>query len=227
LTPCDSGIKIPRDSEEFNESIRAIPVTGRAPGTIPNGRVKSRHPTIRYWIDAQDRVIRVNDEWARFAAENDGETVGPATGIVGQTLWSFIDDPTLCNLYREMVLLARIGRPIVFGFRCDAPCFRRVFQMRISGGTGGEVEFASTLESEEAREAVSLLDCRQPRNDRFLRMCSWCQRVETDSRWLPVEEAVMALGLMSGHTLPAITHGICDECHARMMAEISTLKLAS
>jgi hypothetical protein len=189
--------------------------------------VKSRIPAIRYWIDAQDRIIRVNDEWAKFAAENDGGPVGPAAGILGRNLWSFIEDPTLCNLYREMVLLARKGRPIAFSFRCDAPCFRRVFQMRISGGLRDEVEFASTLESEEARDAVSLLDCHQPRNEQFVRMCSYCQRVHANSQWMPVEAAVVALGLMSGTTIPAITHGICEDCYAKMMAEISALKLAS
>ena len=189
--------------------------------------MKSRSPTIRYWIDAQDRVIRVNDEWARFAAENDGGPVGPAADIVGRELWSFIDDQTLSNLYREMVLIARSGRPISFDFRCDAPRFRRVFQMRISGGTGEDVEFASTLKSEVAREAVPLLDCRQPRNEQYVRMCSWCQRVQANGRWVPVEEAVAELGLMSSPTIPAITHGICEDCRTRMMVEISALRLAS
>jgi len=87
--------------------------------------VKSRFPTIRYWIDAHDRVVRVNEDWARFAAENDGGPLGTAVGTVGRVLWSFIDDPTLCNLYREMVLLARSGQPVGFSFRCDAPRFRR------------------------------------------------------------------------------------------------------
>lgn len=189
--------------------------------------MKSRFPTIRYWIDAQDRIIRVNDEWAKFSAENDGGSVGSAAGILGQTLWSFIEDQTLGNLYREMVLHARKGHPISFSFRCDAPCFRRVFQMRISGGLGEEVEFASTLESEEARAAVSLLDCRQPRNEEFVRMCSWCQRVNASGRWMAVEVAVVMLGLMSDPTVPAITHGICEDCRSRLSAEMSKLRLAS
>lgn len=189
--------------------------------------MNSRRPPIRYWIDAQDRVVRVNDEWAKFAEENQGGRVGPAAGILGQILWSFIEDPSLCNLYREMVALAREGRPIEFNFRCDSPCFRRVFRMRISTEKTGEVEFASTLESEDPREAVPLLDCRQPRNAQFLRMCSWCERVEVHGQWLPVEAAVVALGLMTAATIPAITHTICDDCHAKMMSEISALKKAS
>ena len=100
-------------------------------------------------------------------------------------------------------------------------------QMCISRGAGEEVEFASTLESEEARERVSLLDCRQPRNDQFVRMCSWCQRVHANSRWMPVEAAIIELGLMSSPTLPAVTHGICEDCYSKMKAEMSTLRLAS
>jgi hypothetical protein len=214
-------------AKEFFSPSYAMPVVGSTFNKAPNGRVKSRKAVIRYWIDANDRVIRVNHEWAKFAAENDGGTVGSAAGIVGRTLWSFIDDPTLCNLYREMVLLARKGRPIAFTFRCDAPCFRRVFEMRISGGKGEEVKFASTLESEEARDEVSLLDFRQPRNDQFIRMCSWCQRVWADGLWMTVEGAVDVLGVMSGTTVPAVTHGICEDCRGSMMAKISALKLAS
>jgi hypothetical protein len=189
--------------------------------------MKTGLPTIRYRIDAQDRIIWVNEEWAKFAAENDGGNLGRAAGILGQTLWSFIDDQTLCNLYNEMVLLARKGRPISFRFRCDAPRFRRVFEMRISGGTGAEVDFATTLQSEEEREAVSLLDCHQPRNQQFIRMCSWCQRVFANTRWLPVEAAVVALDLMSGPTVPAITHGICEDCNSKVLAKLSALRLVS
>jgi hypothetical protein len=194
---------------------------------IPNAGVISNSPTIRYWIDARYRIVRVNDEWAKFASENEGGPVGSSAGIVGRTLWSFMEDPTLCNLYREMVVLARKGRPVAFTFRCDAPRFRRVFRMRITGRAGGEVEFASTLESEEAREAVALLDSRQPRNDQFVRMCSWCQRIKANGRWVPVEEAVVELGLMAGPSVPAITHGICEDCDHGMTAEISALKRAS
>ena len=32
---------------------------------------------------------------------------------------------------------------------------------------------------------------------------------------------------MSRPTLPAVTHGICEECYSKMKAEISTLRLAS
>lgn len=186
--------------------------------------VKSKIPTIRYWIDSQDRVVRVNDEWAVFASKNDGGPVGSAVGILGQPLWSFVKDASLRIIYRELVILARNGRPVDFSFRCDAPSFRRVFKMRLTGDNAGVVEFASTLESEEARDAVALLDCRQPRNEEFVRMCSWCQRVDARGQWVPIETAVVELGLIKGPSLPAITHTLCEECNGKVMAQISALE---
>jgi hypothetical protein len=41
--------------------------------------VNPKSPVIRYWIDAQDRVIWANGEWAKFAAENDGGHPGAIT----------------------------------------------------------------------------------------------------------------------------------------------------
>jgi hypothetical protein len=51
-------------------------------------------------------------------------------------------------------------------------------------------------------------------------MCSWCQRVEVKGRWMPVETAVAALGLMAAPTVPAISHGICDACYERAMSQL-------
>jgi hypothetical protein len=141
--------------------------------------------------------------------------------ILGRKLSSCFTDPTLRELYRQLVDLARQRRPVRFSYRCDAPAFRRLFEMRIQGGDQGGVEFASTPKWQEPRTAVPLLDCHQVRNRKLVRACSWCQRIATAGQWLPVEAAVEALGLMESATLPALTHGICEECHAGMLTVIA------
>lgn len=98
--------------------------------------------------------------------------------------------------------------------------------MRITGEKTGLVEFASTLESEEPRDPVTAFDVQQPRNERFLRMCSWCKRVKVGVEWMEVEEAVVVLGLMTAPAVPSITHGICEDCYNRMMGVVSDLKFA-
>jgi len=51
--------------------------------------------------------------------------------------------------------------------------------------------------------------------------------VFANTRWLPVEAAVVALDLMSGPTVPAITHGICEDCNSKVLAKLSALRLVS
>jgi hypothetical protein len=178
--------------------------------------------SIRYRIDAQDRLYEVNEDWRVFAAEND-PLRNERPGIMGRSLWSCIADPTVQELYRQMLKAARLGRLVRFKYRCDAPSFRRLFEMRIMGAKDGAVEFASDLLDEEARPPVSLLDVRQPRNSDFVRICSWCQRMAVGKTWLPIEEGVKALGPMEHDTLPGLTHGICEECRDKVLAGFHSL----
>lgn len=220
-------------AKQSTRTVRSLPRPGNSvelSGWASRRKRSSSHlniaDTIRYWIDSQDRIVRVNEEWQRFAEENDGSE-SLSGGCLGMSLWSFIGDATLSNIYRDMVNLARAGRPIRFAFRCDAPRFRRLFEMRILATAGDLVEFASTLKSEEEREAVPILDCRQARNSQFVRMCSWCQRIAVNDRWLPAEIAVERLGFMMAPTVPELTHGVCEACLSKMMNQVSELKNAS
>jgi hypothetical protein len=179
-------------------------------------------PTIRYWIDAQDRIVTVNEDWTRFARENDGDDLIGGK-IVGKSLWVFVADTTLAALYKELLALARTGKPVRFAYRCDAPAFRRLFAMRINLEGPASVEFASTLRWQEARPPVALLDCHQLRNREFVRVCSWCQRIFAGGKWLSAEAAVEALGLMEADTMPALTHGICEKCNAKMIASVNSM----
>lgn len=41
--------------------------------------------------------------------------------------------------------------------------------------------------------------------------------VFVNEAWAKVEEAVSHLGLFDRHLLPQLTHGICEDCHARIV----------
>lgn len=150
--------------------------------------------------------------WSEFARENQGETVLPAR-VLGRSLMAAVGDETVQELYRRMIERARAGAVVRFQYRCDAPDRRRVFRMDIHRLEGGAVEFASTLVQEETRPAVTLLEAAWPRDERLLRICSWCQQVAvSETLWVPVEVAVTGLHLMEAEKLPGITHGICPAC---------------
>lgn len=170
-----------------------------------------------YRIDAGDRLTYVNPAWLEFARNNEGESVMPEK-VLGQSMWTCVTDATVREIYQRMIARARAGRPVHFHYRCDAPTKRRVFAMTIRPVAGGEVEFVSTLEQEETRPAVGLLESGRRRDQRLLRICSWCQKVALPANlWVPVETAVEHLQLMETETMPRITHGICDTCAARLL----------
>lgn len=176
--------------------------------------------TLHYRIDAEDRVIRVNEAWREFAEANEGDDV-VAEKVIGRSLWDFVSGEGIAELYWQMIQRARAGHPVEFTYRCDAPEWRRLFRMTVRAHEHGEVEFRSVLEWEEPRPKVRLLDCHQVRDERWTRVCSWCQQVAmADDTWVPVEEAVARLDLLAAESMPKLTHGICPTCRAGMMTKL-------
>jgi hypothetical protein len=92
--------------------------------------------------------------------------------------------------------------------------------MEVSGGPGGGVEFRTQVLSEEGREPQPLLERGRPHSEEFVRVCSWCKKVDVGGRWAEVEEAVARLGLFDRPLLPQLTHGICEDCYARMVGTL-------
>jgi len=172
-------------------------------------------------IDADDRIVHVNDEWVEFAIENDAPHLDRGN-VLGRKLWSYVNEPTTRHLYQVLVRRVRdSGETATVPYRCDAPDRRRELRMEISLREDGEVEFASRIVSAEPREPVAVLDFRAPRGGGHVRMCSWCKAVKTPEGWVDTESAVARLGLLQGPTLPPLTHGICDDCREKLAIDPS------
>jgi hypothetical protein len=180
----------------------------------------TREGMLVYHIDERDRLCEVSSTWAQFALDNDGAAVMPER-VLGRSLWDFIEDAHIRELYRQMVNRARSGHTAQFEYRCDAPEWRRLYRMTIRAAAGGTVEFMTQLRWEESRQRVDLLDATMPRGENWVRVCSWCQNVAlSEECWVPVEAAVQQLGLLAEEALPKLTHGICPTCHSRIMAQL-------
>ena len=54
----------------------------------------------------------------------------------------------------------------------------------------------------------------------FLRVCSWCRRIDYKGEWMRMEDF-----MQQGFDTPT-THGICPECLERQTAAIERAKLA-
>lgn len=104
-------------------------------------------------------------------------------------------------------------------FRCDAPGLRREMNIRIAAGpTGRAVMFRTSLRSQEARQPQRLLDPEAERDEETLEMCGWCDRFRVEGEWVEVEVAAERLELFRRERMPTISHSLCDECDARLLA---------
>jgi hypothetical protein len=121
------------------------------------------------------------------------------------------------------MLLRRVRgelRSVDLPFRCDGPAVRRQLDMRIASQSSGRfVLFSARLRREEQREEFQpLLAAETPRGEGALTMCGWCDRFRVEGEWVEVEEAVARLGLFALPKLPAISHGVCPDCSAMLLA---------
>lgn len=168
---------------------------------------------MRYWIDGEDRLSEVDDEWGAFAVENGApDLASPA--ILGRPIGSFCSDLTTEGIWRRVLVRARAGATIDVRIRCDAPTLRRLLRLVVSPD-GDRVCVRSSPISAEPRPSVALLEVGRQSTAELLGCCSWCKRWRLPTGgWVEVEVLVSALGLFEREVLPGVTHGICEDCRA-------------
>lgn len=167
---------------------------------------------IVYRVDAAGIIVAVNEEWDRFAAENDApELLG--SRVIGRRMSDFISGADTQLVFELLKDMATQVRPISIPFRCDDPGSRRTMEMSVTAVPGGEVEFRTRIVGLESRRAIRLID-RQARRDktRMVSLCAWCNRGKLNGAWMELEELVHELQLFDGHPVPEIAHGMCDDC---------------
>ena len=175
--------------------------------------------SLSYAIDDQDRLIKVDDGYYRFAEENGWDGAGAS---LGRSLWDFVAGHEVKKLQRLLLRRVREGvRDVELPFRCDGPDVRREMDIRIAADkTGRVVLFSARLRDEEAREEPQpLLDPDAPHDDGdFLPMCAWCDRFLVEGEWAEVEEAAKRLELFRRRATPTLDHGICPQCSGTLLA---------
>ena len=174
--------------------------------------------TLSYAIDDQDRLIKLDDGYYRFAEENGWDGAGAS---LGRSLWDFVAGHNVKKLQRLLLRRIREGvRDVELPFRCDSPDVRREMNIRIAADRSGRVVmFSARIDNEEEREEPQpLLDIEAPRSDELLQMCAWCDRFLVDGKWVEVEEAAKRLELFRRSEMPALDHGICPSCNETLLA---------
>ncbi len=183
-------------------------------------------PPSHYRLDSKDRIQFVDPRWLEFARDNDSSGLRRET-VLGRPLWDFIAGAETRHLYERVFTAVRQDhRARDLPFRCDAPDRRRHMRLVVSPLEDDALDIEAHLDREETRPSVGLLEPGRPRNDELLKICSWCKQVlVSEDEWAEVEVAVERLHLFEADSLPQLTHGICEPCHSRMMADFESRPL--
>ena len=176
---------------------------------------------VEYSVTADGMIIHAAARMAEASAQLDPIFGGPldCADLIGRNLFHFIEGAEVRHLYgmfHERVLEA--NRRIVFDYRCDGPYVRR--DMRMSLSRGGELVRYESVTLKETRRAVPI-PSPVPEALMFVSVCSMCKkyRFPRDStEWKEIEL------MLSERNFPEsfrFSHGLCDECLARCMAEVN------
>jgi hypothetical protein len=179
-----------------------------------------------YRIDENNIVYFLSKNWLHFANANDASERCIPKNIIGQRLDSFIADEQTRDLYTIIVQHVRsIKQPAKFQYRCDAPDWRRLFELQITPLTNNNLEFRNRLLWSEHRRSVQLLRPSQNRSDEVLVICSICNKLELEGRWEEVEVVVNALALLeTGILMPTISHAYCPQCFDTVIDSVHDTK---
>jgi hypothetical protein len=173
-----------------------------------------------YWVNDQDSIVFVNEEWDRFAVANAGERITSAH-VLDRPLWDYIADSTTRELYRQLLRRVRGGSPVCFNFRCDSPTCRRLLGMEVAHREDGAVEFRTHTLWERAREPAPPPAAIAVSAGQLVRVCGWCKKMFAGGSWEEVEVAVARLQLFERPLPLSLTHGICEECYRTMLETLA------
>jgi hypothetical protein len=180
------------------------------------------HRSFIWIIDDADKIVHVNDDWLAFAEENTAPQL-TASLVLDQPLWRFIQGQETVYLYKQIFGRLRAGKsPVKFPFRCDSPDCRRFMEMKLSLLAGDAIHFMAQILRQEWRQPLDLLNASRDRSEEFLKICSWCKKVNIPGRgWGEIEAAIEALDLFGNHSMPRMTHTICDACYGVIKLELN------
>lgn len=167
---------------------------------------------LEYWVDADDRLVEVDEEFRAFAVANGAPELA-TDHILGRRLDSFCSDDATTEIWSRLLARVRDGARIRVQVRCDAPDRRRLLDLVLTRDEGRRIRVVSTTLWKEPRSPIALLEATRQHGDTVLTCCSWCNKWRLPrGAWVEAEELVATLRLFEQSILPRVTHGICEAC---------------
>lgn len=174
-----------------------------------------------YAVDAHDRLVSVDEAWARFAIENGGRGLLPDE-VLQSCLWDHVQGMENRILYKRILDHVRsTGRSFAFEFRCDAPDRERLLRMTVSSKADGVCQFQTQAVRMTHRAPLHWLARHVRRSSLQFPLCGWCMRTEVAGRWHDLVEASEWLGGHRDHAPPQVAHTICPDCFSRLDKQLT------
>jgi hypothetical protein len=164
-------------------------------------------------IDARDQLVFVNAAWVEFVFPDLQAQADPAS-FLGRSWWEFVERGQVRQLWSLLHQRVRaVAAPVFVPLRADTLTQRRLLDIEVQPQFEGGVQHVCEVVWTETRPAVALLDPSRPRDDRELRSCAWCRRVQVQvGRWEEIEDAQLLLGIEPTGTMPKLVTDTCATC---------------
>lgn len=171
-----------------------------------------------YIIDALDRIVFVNPAWSEFVAPARGGAPG-LSDVIGRSIWGRIPDGVVRQLWEVLYSRVRaVGGGVFVPMRVDRADQRRLVDIELRLLADGSIRHVCEPVWSEHRPAVALLDPGYPRDQRSLRSCMWCQRLEVRlGVWEEIEDAQQTLSILADSTLPKLQPDACATCKQSLL----------
>jgi hypothetical protein len=164
-------------------------------------------------IDARDQLVFVNAAWVEFVFPDLQAQADPAS-FLGRSWWEFVERGQVRQLWSLLHQRVRaVAAPVFVPLRADTLTQRRLLDIEVQPQFEGGVQHVCEVVWTETRPPVALLDPSRPRDDRELRSCAWCRRVQVQvGRWEEIEDAQLLLGIEPTGTMPKLVTDTCATC---------------
>jgi hypothetical protein len=168
-----------------------------------------------YTIDASNRLLFVNPAWCEFVAP----VVADPAQVLWRPIWERIPAGVVRQLWELLYNRVRsVGGGVFVPMRVDRADERRLIDIELRPLADGSIRHVCELVWSERRAAMALLDPAYPRDERELRVCAWCRRIQVQlGVWEEIEQAQQTLAILAEATLPRLEPVACTSCKQSLL----------
>lgn len=180
------------------------------------------HEDTQYWLDTDNKIVKVNTAWNTFAVNNDAPELVHES-VLGHSLLNFIAGDDTRMLITALIDSVRVrGEPIRRPYRCDSPDCRRYMEMYILPENAGHVRLVHHVVSIET--LVHPVKFITIFNDeaRIVR-CSICNQIRVGYDWMESDAAYRYNYLSQGEV--KVVYRVCPNCQS-MVQEMTAYHTA-